>query len=165
MSPATAFNHQRFGFVLHGLWPQFAAGGYPQACAADADLDREAQAVGRTLYPSPTLMRHEWERHGTCSGLSALEYFRTADRALAVAHIPAPFAAPRADQQLQPQQILAAFQAANPGLPPHSMTVACSHGELSEVQLCLTRELTPRSCGRGVRDRCAPGPVRIPSAR
>ena len=154
-----------FGFVLHGLWPQFAAGGYPQACAADADLDREAQAVGRTLYPSPTLMRHEWERHGTCSGLSALEYFRTADRALAVAHIPAPFAAPRADQQLQPQQILAAFQAANPGLPPHSMTVACSHGELSEVQLCLTRELTPRSCGRGVRDRCAPGPVRIPSAR
>jgi ribonuclease T2 len=154
-----------FGFVLHGLWPQFDAGGYPQSCAADAALDRAAAAVGHSLYPSPKLMRHEWERHGTCSGLSAVEYFRTADRALAVAHIPALFEAPRADQQLHPEQILAAFRAANPGLPPHSMTVACSRGELSEVRLCLTRELKPRSCGRGVRDSCPPVPVSVRSAR
>lgn len=154
-----------FGFVLHGLWPQFDTGGYPQSCAAAADLDRAAEAVGRTLYPSPKLLRHEWERHGTCSGLSPLDYFRTADKALAVAHIPAPFAAPRADQQLPPAQILAAFQAANPGLPPHSMTLTCSRGELSEVRLCLTRELTPRTCGRGVRDSCPAVPVRMRSAR
>lgn len=154
-----------FGFVLHGLWPQFDAGGYPQACAADAELDRAAEAVGRTLYPSPMLMQHEWQRHGTCSGLSPVEYFRTADRALAAAHIPAPFEAPRTDQQLSPPQILAAFRAANPGLPPHSMTVACSRGELSEVRLCLTRELKPRACGRGVRDSCPPDPVLIRSAR
>ena len=154
-----------FGFVLHGLWPQFDAGGYPQACAADAELDGAAEAVGRALYPSPMLLRHEWQRHGTCSGLSPVEYFRAADRALAVAQIPAPFAAPRQDQQLSPQQILAAFRAANPGLPPHSMTVACSRGELSEVRLCLTRELTPRACGRGVRDTCPLDPVLIRSAR
>lgn len=154
-----------FGFVLHGLWPQFDAGGYPQACAVEAELDRAAEAVGRTLYPSPVLMRHEWQRHGTCSGLSPVEYFRTADRALAAAHIPAPFAAPRTDQQLSPPQILAAFRAANPGLPANSMTVTCSRGELSEVRLCLTRQLTPRACGRGVRDSCPPVPVLIRSAR
>lgn len=154
-----------FGFVLHGLWPQFDAGGYPQECAADTDLDRAADAVGRTLYPSPKLLRHEWERHGTCSGLGPLEYFRTADRALAVVQIPAQFTAPRADQQLSPQQILAVFHTANPALPPHAMTVACSRGELSEVRLCLTRDLRPRSCGRGVRDSCPPVPVSIPSTR
>ena len=154
-----------FGFVLHGLWPQFDGGGYPQSCTADANLDRAAVAVGRTLYPSPTLMRHEWERHGTCSGLSPVDYFRTADRALAVAHIPAPLEAPRADQQMLPQQLLAAFRAANPQLPPHAMTVACSRGELSEVRLCLTRTLEPRTCGRGVRDSCPPVPVSIPAAR
>ncbi len=154
-----------FGFVLHGLWPQFDAGGYTQACAADAGLDRAAEAVGRTLYPSPQLMRHEWQRHGTCSGLGPSEYFRTADRALAVTRIPAPFAAPQTDQQLAPQQILAAFRAANPGLPPHSMTVACRRGALSEVRLCLTRDLRPRSCGRGVRDSCPSVPVLIRSAR
>jgi ribonuclease T2 len=165
--PADRYQCQRqgFGFVLHGLWPQFDAGGYPQACATDTDLDRAAEAVGRTLYPSPKLMRHEWERHGTCSGLGPGDYFRTADRALAVVHIPAPFAAPRADRQLSPQQIRDAFRAANPALPPHSMTVACGRGELSEVRLCLTRNLQPRACGRGVRDSCPPFPVSIPSAR
>ncbi|HTV78953.1 MAG TPA: ribonuclease T2 [Steroidobacteraceae bacterium] len=154
-----------FGFVLHGLWPQFDAGGYPQECAAEATLDREAAAIGRTLYPSPQLMRHEWQRHGTCSGLSAVEYFRSADRALAAVHIPAPFEAPRTDQQLDATQILAAFRGANPGLPPHSMTVGCSRGELSEVRVCLTRTLQPRTCGRGVRDSCARTPVTIPAAR
>lgn len=154
-----------FGFVLHGLWPQFDAGGYPQGCAAEAGPDPAAEAVGRTLYPSPTLMRHEWERHGSCSGLRPVDYFRTADRALAVVHVPAVFEAPRADQALLPQQILGAFRAANPALPPHSMTVACSRGELSEVRLCLTRELQPRACGRGVRDSCPAVPVTIRSAR
>ena len=154
-----------FGFVLHGLWPQYDAGGYPQECATDVGLDRAAQAVGRTLYPSPSLMLHEWQRHGTCSGLDPLEYFRTADRATAVVQIPPRFAAPRTDQQLLPQQILAAFGAVNPSLPPHAMTVACSRGELSEVRVCLTRDLRPRPCGRGVRNSCPSVPISIRSAR
>jgi ribonuclease T2 len=77
-----------FGFVLHGLWPQFNAGGYPQSCATNVGVDRTAEQVGRTLYPSPQLMAHEWQRHGTCSGLDPAEYFRTADRATAVWPIP-----------------------------------------------------------------------------
>jgi ribonuclease T2 len=154
-----------FGFVLHGLWPQFNAGGYPQACATNVGVDRAAQQVGRTLYPSPQLMAHEWERHGTCSGLEPAEYFRTADRATAVLHIPAVFAAPRADQHVSPAQILAAFGAANPALPPHAMTVACSRNELSEVRLCLTRSLLPRPCGHGVRDSCPSAPILVRAIR
>ena len=46
-----------FGFVLHGLWPQFNAGGYPQAVRAMWIWIARAEAVGRTLYPSPNLMR------------------------------------------------------------------------------------------------------------
>ncbi|HEY1898942.1 MAG TPA: ribonuclease T2 [Steroidobacteraceae bacterium] len=154
-----------FGFVLHGLWPQFDAGGYPQECAASPTLDRAAEAVGRTLYSSPQLMQHEWQRHGTCSGLSPVEYFRTADRALARVRIPPRFEAPPADQQLPPDQILAAFRTANPTLPPHALTVACNRDALSEVRICLTRELQPRSCGRGVRDSCPSVPISIRSAR
>jgi ribonuclease T2 len=154
-----------YGFVLHGLWPQFDGGGYPQQCATRLDLDRAAQAVGRTLYPSPQLMQHEWQRHGTCSGLEPLEYFRTADRALAVLHTPALFEAPRADQQLPAAQLLAAFRTANPALPPHAMTVACRGGELSEVRVCLTRSLQLRACGRGVRDSCPSAPILVPAAR
>lgn len=154
-----------FGFVLHGLWPQFDTGGYPQECTAGVSLDGAAEGAGSTLYPSPKLMRHEWERHGTCSGLSPVEYFRTADRALAAVHIPSMFQAPRADQQLPPDQVLAAFHAANPAFPPHAMTVACNRDALSEVRICLARDLQPRTCGRGVRDSCPSVPISIRAAR
>jgi ribonuclease T2 len=154
-----------FGFVLHGLWPQFNAGGYPQNCQSNVDVDRDAEALGRTLYPSPSLMQHEWQRHGSCSGLAPADYFRTADRALAVVHIPGIFDAPRSVQRLSAAQILAAFRTSNPDLPPHSMTVACSRGQLSEVRVCMTQNLLPRPCGHGVSDSCPTLPVLIPNAR
>jgi ribonuclease T2 len=154
-----------FGFVLHGLWPQFNDGGYPQNCESNVDLDNAAEAAGRTVYPSPDLMQHEWQRHGTCSGLNAVEYFRTADRALAAVHIPSIFEAPRADQHLAPDQILESFRLANPMLPPHAMTVACNRAVLSEVRLCLTRNLQPRPCGHAVNDSCPSVPILVRAAR
>jgi ribonuclease T2 len=154
-----------YGFVLHGLWPQFDGGGFPEACASAESLDASAIAMGRTLYPSARLMQHEWDTHGTCSGLAAADYFRLADRALAVLKVPALFEAPRADQSLSTEQISAAFLAANPALAPEDLVVACSRATLSEVRLCLTRDLQPRACGRGVRSSCRLAPVQVPSSR
>jgi ribonuclease T2 len=122
------------GFVLHGLWPQYDAGGYPQDCNREMQLPAQAAALGQTLYPSPKLMQHEWQSHGTCSGLSST-------------------------------QIATAFRAANPDLPEDGVTIACSRGQLSEVRICLTRELAIRSCGQGVRGTCPDGPVRVLSSR
>ena len=153
------------GFVLHGLWPQFDDGGYPQDCTADATLDEAAFQVGRTVYPSPKLAQHEWERHGTCSGLAPIEYFRAADRARAVVRIPAAFDAPGQDATLTAQQIAASFIAANPGIPADGIAVGCSRGQLSEVRVCLTRDLKPRGCGRGVRNSCPRVPVAVPASR
>ena len=153
-----------FGFVLHGLWPQFDAGGYPQYCG-DPRLPPDAAALGERIYPAPGLVRHEWERHGTCSALGPVGYFQAADRALAAVRIPAPLQAPRADLSMTGSQVMAAFQAANPGLPDHALTVACGRGELSEVRICLTRDLHPRDCGRGVRSSCPASPVLVRAAR
>jgi ribonuclease T2 len=173
-SPSYCLTHQRdraqcagkgFGFVLHGLWPQFDSGGYPQNCAPRTGLSAQAAALGRTLYPSPKLMEHEWERHGTCSGLDAVSYFRTVDRALAAVRVPAMFEAPPTSMSLSGGQIAAEFLKTNPALPPDGMVVACGRGQLSEVRVCLTRDLRVRSCGRGVRNSCPAGPVEIQSSR
>ena len=161
----TECGERGYGFVLHGLWPQIEAGGYPEACASDSLLDESAAAIGRTLYPSTRLMQHEWDTHGTCSGLSASDYFRTADRALAVVKVPAQFEAPRSGQWLSGDQIRAAFVGANPGLAPEALAVACSRGALSEVRICLTPELQPRSCGPRVHGTCGAGAVQVPSSR
>jgi ribonuclease T2 len=154
-----------YGFVLHGLWPQFDSGGYPEACASDALLDEPAAAIGRTLYPSARLMQHEWDAHGTCSGLSAADYFRTVDRALAVVKAPPLLEAPRSRQSLSADQISAAFVAANPDLAPEDLAVACSGSTLSEVRICLRRDLKLRSCGHRVHSNCGTDSVQVPSSR
>lgn len=157
--------HKGYGFVLHGLWPQFDAGGYPENCALDSRLSPTAEAVGRGVYPSPSLMRHEWQRHGTCSGLDAIDYFRTADRALASVRIPPILTAPSTTVTMTATQVAASFRASNAGMPLNGLTVACSRSELSEVRMCLSRDLQPRPCGRGVRSSCPSTPIEIPSSR
>src|SRR6185312_10750300 len=134
-------------------------------CRTEFELSADAAAKGRTIYPSERLMRHEWQEHGTCSGLDALEYFNTADRATAVIKIPPAMEAPRSDQTLTAERIGILFQGANPQLLQGTMTVACNRAELSEIRVCLTRDLRPRSCGRAVHSNCPRAPLDIPASR
>jgi len=154
-----------YGFVLHGLWPQYDAGGYPEKCSTQFDLSAAADAKGRAIYPSEHLVQHEWQEHGTCSGLDALTYFNTADHATAAIKIPSALEAPRSNQRMTEDGIANLFQSANPQLPGGAMTVACSRAELSEVRVCLTKDLKPRSCGRGVHSNCPRVPLDIPASR
>jgi ribonuclease T2 len=154
-----------YGFVLHGLWPQYDAGGYPENCPTHFDLSADAAAKGRTIYPSARLMQHEWREHGTCSGLEARDYFNTADRATAALKIPTTLETPRSAQTLTADRITNLFKGANPQLPADAMTVACNRAELSEVRVCLTRDLKPRACGNGVRSNCPRVPLDIPGSR
>jgi len=154
-----------YGFVLHGLWPQYDAGGYPENCSTQFELSADAAAKGRTIYPSERLMQHEWREHGTCSGLDARNYFDTADRATAAIKIPMTLETPRSDQSLTAERIDSLFHGVNPQLPEGAMTLACNRAELSEVRVCLTRDLKPRSCGRGVRSNCPRVPLDIPASR
>lgn len=154
-----------YGFVLHGLWPQYDAGGYPENCPTQFELTADAAGKGRTIYPSARLMQHEWREHGTCSGLDAREYFNTADRATAVVKIPSALETPRSAQTLTADRMINLFKTANPQLPANAMTVACNRAELSEVRMCLTRDLIPRACGAGVRSNCPQVPLNIPASR
>ena len=154
-----------YGFVLHGLWPQYAGGGYPQNCGAAMPLSAAARRVGESLFPSPRLVSHEWERHGRCSGLDALDYFRTADRALAAMQVPAVLQTPRQPLALSVPAIRAAFRAANPRLDATGIAIVCARNELAEVRVCLDRALNLQVCGRGVRDSCPAGALQIPASR
>jgi ribonuclease T2 len=154
-----------YGFVLHGLWPQYEDGGYPEQCDTEFDVPAEAAAVGRTIYPSLRLMSHEWQQHGTCSGLAALDYFRTADRATAAVRIPTAFDAPRGEQTLTAGQIMDLFRSANARMPDRAMAVACSRAAMSEVRVCLTKELSVRSCGTGIHTSCPNVPLQVPASR
>ncbi|WP_210529386.1 ribonuclease T2 family protein [Rubellimicrobium arenae] len=136
-----------FGWVLHGLWPQFEEG-WPQYCdSGHPDPSRRETAAMADIMGTGDLARHEWRKHGSCSGLSPEGYFALAREAYEAVAIPDVFARlPRA-VELPASVVEEAFLRADPGLARDEVTVTCREGRIQEVRLCLTRDLEPRRCG------------------
>jgi ribonuclease T2 len=156
-----------FGFILHGLWPQYRNGDGPSHCPSDAQPGERTIERALAFIPSRHLVRHEWETHGTCSGLDPEEYFAAADRAFAAVTIPPALRAPPRPPELSAADVIDAFLQANPRLRESMISIQCHDGhELSEVRVCLDRQtLQPRACGGRLRSSCRYGTLSIPAVR
>lgn len=155
------------GFVLHGLWPQFERG-YPVYCAPDnRNPSRQALEKADGVYPDFSLARHEWSKHGSCSGESPAGYFDASAKAKAKIVIPKALVAPERDYRTTPMEIERAFAEANPGLRTDMMSVTCARGgKLEEVRICLSRDLRSfRPCEEVDRDSCRAREISVPAAR
>jgi len=146
--------HKGYGFILHGLWPQYERGGGPERCSTDDEPDRKTVANTLAFMPSKRLITHEWRAHGACTGLDPTAYFALADRAFAAVQVPPEMTAPRAPIEMTADQIRAAFRRANAKLGEDMLSLHCSRGELVEVRVCLNKNLDPRSCGKRMESRC-----------
>ncbi|MEM9723967.1 MAG: ribonuclease T2 [Pseudomonadota bacterium] len=153
-----------YRFVLHGLWPQFERG-YPQDCATNANRRVPGRLLDEysDLTVSRGLLAYQWRKHGSCSGLSAADYFATARSALRGAAIPASLQQASRDVQVDPRAVEAAFLSANPGLARDQITVTCRSGDLHEVRICLDKDLNPRRCGPDVIRDCSARSVDLPA--
>lgn len=142
-------------FVVHGLWPQNERG-YPSDCGpAGRSPSRLALSEADGLFPSESLARYEWRKHGTCSGSSPGDYFRDVRRARDKVAIPPALAKADRDQSWTAIDLERAFVAANPGLRTDMMSVACKRGVLQEVRICLSKDLREfRSCQQVDRSGC-----------
>ncbi|KRP63544.1 ribonuclease T2 family protein [Pseudomonas orientalis] len=154
-----------YGFVLHGLWPQYAKGGWPASCAPQSRLSDEAMEKGATLFPTRALLKHEWAKHGTCSGLEPLEYLEKSDTALGAVVIPQQLQPFNTPPSLSASAIEALFRDSNPRMSDHGMAVICKGRVLSEVRVCLTKDLAFAGCPRSVKSQCRGGDIRIPAQR
>jgi len=141
------------GFVVHGLWPQSASGSL-DSCAAGGRLDPSLVDGMLDLMPSPSLVRHEWKRHGTCSGMPPAEYFDAVRAARGRVRIPEAYSHPRRSRTVDAQEVRTDFLRANPGFDGRDFAVVCRQRHLREVRVCLDRELRPTACGGEVRDQC-----------
>ncbi len=159
--------NKRYGFILHGLWPQYESGGGPDRCdSLERTPDRNVVAATLPFMPSRRLINHEWRKHGTCTGLDAKAYFQTADRAFATVQVPRELQAPRKALDMTGDQLRGALRRANPALRDDMMTLHCSHGQLVEVRVCMDRDTQLRSCGKRLRNSCpAQRPFEIPAVR
>jgi ribonuclease T2 len=154
-----------FAFVVHGLWPQYEHG-FPEACQVPAPrLPREIMRSMLDLMPAPALVFHEWDQHGTCSGLPPGDYFDLVRSARGKIRIPQEYSDPSTALSVSPAQVVDAFVRANPGLSPGGITVDCNRTRLREVRICLSRDLQFRECSPSARAVCRSERLIMPPVR
>ncbi len=140
----------RFGFVLHGLWPEGKGGrGWPQYCAAAPILPRRLLAENFCMTPSVQLMQHEWAKHGTCMASRPQDDFDRARSLYGRGRRP-DMRALVGDKGLTAGRLADAFVRVNPALRAGMIRVqAARSGQLSEVWICMDMAFAPTRCPVG----------------
>ncbi|WP_299963161.1 ribonuclease T2 [uncultured Roseobacter sp.] len=142
------------GWILHGLWPQYDRG-YPQDCTTtERPPTRAMTARMSDIMGTSGLAWHQWRKHGTCSGLSAQDYFALSRDAYGRVTRPGVLRQVEDTLKLPAAVIEAAFLEANPAISGSGLTITCRQGHIQEARICLTRALEPRACGADVRRDC-----------
>lgn len=153
-------------FVVHGLWPQFSRG-YPSHCdVGQRFVPRAALAKAADIFPDERLARYQWDKHGSCSGLAPSQYFDDVAAARAKVVVPSEFHRPARPLEVSPIEIERAFAGANKGLRNDMMSVSCRRGQLTEIRICLSkdlREFVP--CVEVDRSSCRARDIAVPVGR
>jgi ribonuclease T2 len=79
----------KYNFTIHGLWPQYIDNGYPSYCTNEQFDPTIPENIGMDIMTQywenvkseitdddyDSFWEHEWDKHGTCSGLTQYQYF------------------------------------------------------------------------------------------
>lgn len=142
------------GWTMHGLWPQFHRG-YPSYCrTAERPPSRGMTAQMADIMGTGGLAWHQWKKHGSCTGLTAAQYFSTSRAAYDAVVRPPVFRKVKEDIKLPASVVEEAFLKANPKMDRDGVTVTCRNGYIQEVRVCLSKDLDPVPCGRDVVKDC-----------
>jgi ribonuclease T2 len=142
------------GWILHGLWPQFHRG-WPSYCpTSERAPSRRMTADMADIMGTSGLAWHQWNKHGTCSGLSASDYYTLSREAYGLITRPEVFRKLPNAVRLPASLVEEAFLKANPQLEADGLTITCKQGYIQEARVCLSKDLEPVPCGRDVIKDC-----------
>ena len=145
--PRECGDGRQIGFVVHGLWPQGETTRGPENCGSASPIPDGTVQQMLHYFPTEALIEHEWKAHGSCSGLSADDYFAAVGKARDSVKIPDELT-PSAQQSMTPADVEGKVAAANPGFPKTAFRSSCyPDKELQEIRVCLNKDLSPRACG------------------
>ena len=136
----------RFGFTLHGLWPDGVGKDWPQYCRSAQLLPPRVVRANLCATPSVQLLQHEWAKHGTCMpGLQPAQYFARSTGLFARLRYPDMDALSRTT--LTAGALARALAEVNPGLPAEAVRVTTNRqGWLDELWLCLDTRFRYARC-------------------
>lgn len=167
-------------WVIHGLWPNFKSGKYPQYCCSKEtfDEDKLVPLKGDLLSKWPNLLknesesslwRHEWLKHGTCAQLDPrtsglVNYFNATLHLFDSKPIYQWLASARIMPSLDKEyKIVDVHHAIESQIAGHKVQLECIHPDHSkgspphlwQVYFCLDREnLQPIDCPPSYAHKC-----------
>jgi len=150
---------KHMGLVVHGLWPQYNNGKWPQDCSSTPPVSTATVNHMLPIMPGKQLIQHEWAKHGTCSGLAVADYFAAIEKLYTGLTVPDDFKKPADAAQTSPGDIEAAFASAN-NAPKGAFRVSCPQNDFSAVEICLTKDLQYQACPTTVKE-CRSGQVKV----
>jgi len=158
-------NWQQNNLTLHGVWPNYnvARSGHdwPQCCSSKygtSITQSEMESILselQTYWPSEqdpapsgdwssSLWEHEWNKHGTCSGLGVTDYFQHGINIMQQANISTPSViSSNIGGSTTAEAIQSAFNNGSPcGSGACLVGVTCSGSYLEAITTCWSKDLT-----------------------
>lgn len=140
----------RFGFVVHGLWPEGPVrGNWPQYCPTSGALTPAELRRNLCMMPSPRLVAHQWAKHGSCMVRRPETYFKVTRILWDSLYFPDMDGLSR-KKGLTTGDIRRALAGANDGIEPQHIGIDLDNkGWLEEIRLCYAKNFRPTPCDRG----------------
>jgi ribonuclease T2 len=139
----------RFGFVVHGLWPNGPARVHPRFCHPARAVDGETVRANLCMTPSVWLLQHEWAAHGTCGWATPEAYFAKA-HALRTG-LDVPRLKPGPGEMMKAGEVRGAFLALNRRLNRQELDLDVDKDQrLQEVLICYDLAFRPAHCLHGI---------------
>lgn len=155
-------NH--FGFAVHGLWAESRGARdkceQPRNCSVGLVSDSLVKTHLCTM-PGVQLIQGEWQKHGTCSGLSQRQWFAVIDSLWGGLSLPDPRKMLGAGGTVSVKELRDSVAARNSrgAITAGSVMVSSRDGKLEELRICYDRSFRPMSCPQGTG--IASGRVRV----
>ncbi|WP_333571232.1 ribonuclease T2 family protein [Sphingomonas sp.] len=150
----------RFGFTLHGLWPDAAGKTWPQYCKATPILPPALIRKTMCATPSEQLIQHEWAKHGTCMQTTPSAYFQRSTGLYRAIRYPDMAALSRGAPTVG--DFKRAFAATNRAIPAEAIRVTTTReGWLDELWLCLDTRFRYHRCEAGTGGAADDTPLKI----
>ena len=104
-------------------------------------------------------------RTAPAAALNAQAYFDLVRKARTAVKIPDSYDALKAPITVDPDEVEEAFVKANPGLSRSGVAVTCDSSRLSEVRICMSKDLKFRDCAEIDRRACRRDKLIMPPVR
>jgi len=137
-----------FGFTVHGLWPNGPDRVHPRYCRPSPPMSVKTVKANLCMTPSPWLLQHEWQAHGTCQWATPEAYFRKARQVRSRLNVPD--LTPGPGEVMTAGEIRQAFIRGNRGMTAEGLNVRVNkQNRLTEVWVCMDLKFRLAACRGG----------------